>query len=208
MSEGIKPHGIAVFIVLVVHALLAWVLLHVATPRPGHDNAPLQLRWRLRPLVDDATPRKPTSTSSLPASGRARAAPAALAEGTPVSADAHTGPTNAPPSPEPAPDFLAQAAAWARDSSPASGYDTDPLRRRQVRLPGGPAGQPERFAMREPLSPQQVIRSIGVLFAGPGYTTDPCPRIRRNADNLLTDTRDPGRRRLAWELQQYEDHCQ
>lgn len=40
--------------------------------------------------------------------------------------------------------------------------------------------------MREPISPASVVAGIGKLLGGPGYTTDPCPRIRDNIANLAT----------------------
>lgn len=73
-------------------------------------------------------------------------------------------------------------------------------------LTGGANGG--RFRMREPTSPKQTLeKTIGWLFAGPDYTTDPCPQIHDNVYGLLPDTSDEGRRRLAWELREYRERC-
>ena len=62
--------------------------------------------------------------------------------------------------------------------------------------------------MREPTSPKRTVeKTIGLLFGGPGYTTDPCPQIHDNVHGLLPDTSDEGRRRLAWELREYRERC-
>ncbi|MGX5732270.1 hypothetical protein ACWKWK_17290 [Pseudoxanthomonas beigongshangi] len=51
--------------------------------------------------------------------------------------------------------------------------------------------------MRHSVTPEQVVAFIGLLFAGPGYDTDPCRRIRSNVEGLKTDFSDQGRERLA-----------
>ncbi len=37
-------------------------------------------------------------------------------------------------------------------------------------------------------TPERVVQAVGVVFGGAGYTTDPCPRVRRNLANLATGT--------------------
>lgn len=65
---------------------------------------------------------------------------------------------------------------------------------------------PERIRMREPLTPAKVVGAVGVLFGGPGYETDPCPRIRRNLGNLVTAGRDDPA--LREELHRHRQFCQ
>ena len=53
-------------------------------------------------------------------------------------------------------------------------------------LPGGAKGG--RFRMREPTSPKQTLdKTIGRLFGGLSYTTDPCPQIHDNVYGLLPE---------------------
>jgi hypothetical protein len=42
------------------------------------------------------------------------------------------------------------------------------------------------FRMRTQVTPERVAQAVGVLFGGAGYTTDPCPRVRRNLARLGT----------------------
>lgn len=44
----------------------------------------------------------------------------------------------------------------------------------------------ERIRMREAMTAAKVVAGIGQIFGGPGYTTNPCPRIRRNIAALGT----------------------
>jgi hypothetical protein len=75
--------------------------------------------------------------------------------------------------------FIEQGRAWARQQHPPEDFARNPLTHRTV-----PRAEPRRdtFAMREPISPA----SVGKLLNGPDYTTDPCPRIRDNINNLAT----------------------
>lgn len=105
----------------------------------------------------------------------------------------------------PTPDYLAQGAAWAAETAPATNFQPGLTASRIPRLPGGAPGG--RFHMREPPSPQRTLQAIGRMLAGPDYTTDPCPRMHDNVHGLLPDTSDEGRRRLAWELREYRERC-
>lgn len=79
--------------------------------------------------------------------------------------------------------FLEQGRRWAAEQAPAIDFQRDPFAARED-LVG--STQAEQFRMREPMTVAKVARGIGTLFAGPDYTTDPCPRIRGNLANLNT----------------------
>lgn len=63
--------------------------------------------------------------------------------------------------------------------------------------------------MRKPLTGKDVIEGTAQLlgFWPPGYTTDPCPRIRRNIDELKTDASAAGRERLDQEMARQARYC-
>lgn len=207
MSERIRHNGIAVFVVVVLHALVIALLWRLpATPAAmSDDETGLRTRFlpRERPITAPGipalrvparatrirAPRSPVTPSASPATRPAQAVEDALFSATPPSAA----------------DLLAQGAAWAQAGAPAPDFGRDPLRQRRARLPGGE--RPGRFVMRHSVTPEQVMAFIGLLFAGPGYDTDPCRRIRSNVEGLKTDLSDQGRERLGWELDEYAFRC-
>ncbi|MBB3274838.1 MULTISPECIES: hypothetical protein [unclassified Pseudoxanthomonas] len=71
------------------------------------------------------------------------------------------------------------------------------------------AAPTERIPMRKPLTGKDVIEGASQIlgFWPPGYTTDPCPRIRRNIDELKTDGSASGRERLAQEMARQARYC-
>lgn len=71
------------------------------------------------------------------------------------------------------------------------------------------AALPERIPMRKPLTGKDVIEGAAQVLGlwPPGYTTDPCPRIRRNIDELKTDGSAAGRARLSDELSRQAWYC-
>jgi hypothetical protein len=71
------------------------------------------------------------------------------------------------------------------------------------------AAPPERIPMRKPLTGKDVIEGAAQIlgFWPPGYTTDPCPRIRRNIDELKTDGSAAGRERLEQEMARQARYC-
>ena len=77
--------------------------------------------------------------------------------------------------------FLEQGRQLSRAGIDADAFAADPLAHRAAKLPG--PGR-DRFRMREPASPERMLRAVGALLAGPGYTTDPCPRVDDNIDRL------------------------
>ena len=71
------------------------------------------------------------------------------------------------------------------------------------------AAPTERIPMRKPLTGKDVIEGTAQIlgFWPPGYTTDPCPRIRRNIDELKTDGSASGRERLVQEMARQARYC-
>lgn len=71
------------------------------------------------------------------------------------------------------------------------------------------AAPTERIPMRKPLTGKDVIEGTAQIlgFWPPGYTTDPCPRIRRNIDELKTDGSASGRERLVREMARQARYC-
>lgn len=69
--------------------------------------------------------------------------------------------------------------------------------------------EPERFRMRRQVSGEDVVEGAAQLLGlwPEGYTTDPCPRIKRNIGNLMTDARPEGRRALEEELRRQRAAC-
>ena len=202
MSDGGRSRVIAVVVVLLVHGTAAWVLLRETTHYPdATDRSTLRVRWieRPRPVAPAPTPliRRALAPPVIDTPDRHADRPPAS------SADSALLP---PALPGPTPDYLQQGAAWAADAAPPVDFRPGLTSSRVPALPGGATGG--RFHMREPASPQKTLeRTIGRLFGGSNYTTDPCPRIHDNVHGLLPDTSDEGRRRLAWELREYRERC-
>lgn len=58
--------------------------------------------------------------------------------------------------------------------------------------------------MRSHITPASVLAKIGKVIGGPGYEADPCPRNRRNIDQLLAAGDSPALRR---ELEYEREYC-
>lgn len=202
MSERITHNGIAVLVVVSLHALMVSLLWRL--PTTSDANVARESGPRIRFLPRQAPVRTP---EPILAARAASTRPARPAVSMPRAVSAPTAVQAAAPDPLSAStaDLLAQGAAWANASAPNPDFGSDPLRQRHARLPGG--DRPGRFVMRRSVSPEQVVRFIGLLFAGPGYDTDPCRRIRQNVDGLMTDLSDPGREQLGRELDEYAFRC-
>lgn len=201
----VTDRAIASAIAVAAHAALAAWLLWSRDAGPaaqGREEA-LHVVWieRPRPLAAPAPPPDP----SLPPDATQPRSPRVVAE----TAPARTTATPAAPLPsEPAPArplsavFIEQGRALA-EARHGHDFKRNPLVDRQaVRIDAAP----ERIRMQDPLTPAKVVARIGVLFGGPGYETDPCPRIRRNLGNLATAGRDD--EGLQEELRRHRQFCQ
>ena len=201
MSDGGRSRVIAVAVVLLVHGTAAWVLLRESTRYPdATDRSTLRVRWieRARPVVPAPTlVRRALAPPVIDTPDRHADKPTVSPADPGLLPPALPGPTS---------DYLQQGAAWAADTSPPVDFRPGLTSSRVPALPGGATGG--RFRMREPASPQKTLeKTIGRLFGGRNYTTDPCPQIHDNVHGLLPDTSDDGRRRLAWELREYRERC-
>jgi hypothetical protein len=170
-------------LVVVVHAVLLWWLARPVERESLHEPDALQIHWTERPkaLLPAVTqdhfanvakdvmnvpvppadlPRKPAATTPAPVT------PAFEAAGRSMSAV-----------------FLEQGRRWAEDAAPIGDFQQEPLAAPEdlVALP-----KADRFRMRTQVTPERMAQAVGVLFGGAGYTTDPCPRVRRNLARLGT----------------------
>jgi len=182
------------------HALLM-ALWWTAPDRrdPAARDEALQVTWIERP----ATPAVPPSRQPDHAP-TAAAAPRAIRPAPPPGPRASAAPTPATAeAPRPLSTvFLEQGAALARDEA-SHDFRRNPL---LAPRPAIEAPPPERIGMKTPLTPARVVAGIGQLFGGPGYTTDPCPRIRRNIGNLRTAGAQDAA--LQEELRRHRQFCQ
>ena len=179
MTQGLrtKTTGIALALTMLVHAGLAWWLLGLRETASKRESRALEVVWIERPApkppvamdVPDIATASPIGPPPAPSRPRRDALQAVEIDAAPVAAETRL-PTAA--------DLLAQAGQWARDQAPAADFGHDPLRRRVAPRAYG------RFAMRQSISPEDVVKGIGQLLGGAGYTETPCPQIRRNIANL------------------------
>ncbi|PBJ82895.1 hypothetical protein CMZ84_12380 [Lysobacteraceae bacterium NML93-0399] len=176
-----KTAGIAFAASVLLHAGLAWWLWTLRSPLPVHAPAALTVVW-----IDRAPPPSPPADlSPAPAFPAAAARPPAPSRERPLRGSLQAvvvapSPSDSAASAAPGPgaaELLEQAGAWARSQTPAVDFAHDTLRHRVPPTADG------RFAMRRGVSPEDVVRGIGQLLGGAGYTTDPCPQIRRNIAN-------------------------
>lgn len=173
----------ACLFVLGAHLLFWWVLTlasrgPTAAASAGRDDA-LQVIWiepaaQPPPLPPD-TMQRPTASSTVPR--RTLRAPAV--SDTPIPQPG-ASPRDVPLSAV----FIDQGRRLAVPAPDPDAFRPDPLAHRAAKLPGV---QADTFHMRTPLSTQRVLRAIGGLVAGPGYTTDPCPRVASNIERLSQD---------------------
>lgn len=180
MAQGMRKGavGVALAATVLVHGGVAWWLLGLRQPAPARVADALTVIWieRQLPVVPPPAPQPaPAPTTSgftTPPRARARRDDALQAVDVtrPSIDDAAPLPTAAA--------LLEQAGDWARQQAPAADFSRDPLRHRPMPAADG------RFAMREPVSVEDVVIAVGKLFGG--GPSDPCPRIRRNIANLGT----------------------
>ena len=180
MAQGMRKGavGVALAATVLVHVGVAWWLLGLRQPAPDRVADALTVIWIERPLpivpppAPQPAPALTTSEITTPPPARARRNDALQAvDVTRQSID------DAAPLPTAAA-LLEQAGNWARQQAPAADFSRDPLQHRPMPAADG------RFAMREPVSVEDVVIAVGKLFGG--GPSDPCPRIRRNIANLGT----------------------
>lgn len=180
MAQGMQNGtvSIALAATVLVHVGIAWWLLALRQTAPVHEPAALTVIWIERPAPPPPSPTPPpvsvpaTSDTATPPPARAPRSHAlqAVAVERPSIDDAVPLPSAAA--------LLEQASDWARQQAPAADFARDPLRHR------APPAADGRFAMRDPVSVEDVVIAVGKLFGG--GPSDPCPRIRRNLANLGT----------------------
>lgn len=176
--------AVAWSLVVVVHVSLLWWLARPIEQDVHPDAGALQIHWIeraapiarvLRPRASPSPPRRQAARAPPPA--RSAQLDAALPPG-PVSQEVER------PQPMSAV-FIEQGRRWAEAQAPIGDFSRNPFARREDLVA---AVKADRFRMREAITPDRVVRQIAVLFGGPGYTTDPCPRVRGNLANLTTGT--------------------
>lgn len=159
---------------LIVHGVLGvWLLRLPHEAAPAMPDVALQVIW-----IDAAVPPPQAQMPAPPpiavtppvAPPRPPERPRPALQAVEVAAPAPASAAQAP-----RPSLQDQARALARDAAAPGGFDPDPLRHRPAPRADG------RFAMRDPLSAQDVVNGIGALFGG--GPSDPCPRIRQNLAN-------------------------
>ncbi len=180
MAQGMRKGavGVALAATVLVHVGVAWWLLGLRQPAPDRVADALTVIWIERPLpivpppAPQPAPAPTTSGITTPPPVRARRNDALQAVDV-----ARASINDAAPLPTAAA-LLEQAGDWARQQAPAADFSHDPLQHRPMPAADG------RFAMREPVSVEDVVIAVGKLFGG--GPSDPCPRIRRNIANLGT----------------------
>jgi hypothetical protein len=200
-TDGFDGERVATWaLVVVVHLALVWGLTRPLPPQGSLDAAPLQIHW-----IERAMSRPHPPPPEAPASARSQAArPAPTAQDTRIS-EVHA--------PEPAAAvreevgalsavFLEQGRRWVEDAAPIGNFQSNPLAVREdlIALP-----RTDRFRMRDPVTPERVVQAVGVLFGGADYSTDPCPRVRRNLANLATGS---DRALVEEEVRRHRQFCQ
>ncbi|VXA91692.1 conserved hypothetical protein [Luteimonas sp. 9C] len=180
MAQGTRNGtlGLALAATVLVHVGIAWWLLSLRQTAPAHGPAALAVIWIARqapPLPSPALPPAPVPATSDTATPPLARGPRSHA----LQAVEVQRPSIDDQVPLPgAAALLEQAGTWARQQAPAADFVRDPLRHRASPAADG------RFAMREPVSVEDVVIAVGSLFGG--GPSDPCPRIRRNLAALGT----------------------
>ena len=179
-NEGPERRVAAVVAVAVnagLLALLPWLLRTPAIDAPSHASPTVEVRW-IRPPVPAVRPPATDMALTLASPVETRRPPRTAVPDidivTGVEDDAGATLATAPES------IRMNTAPWLQPQRPALGAP-DPLANRRVDLPGSPGG---RFRMREPPSLAGALAAVGRAFGGANYSTDPCPEVRRDIDDL------------------------
>ena len=172
---------VAWLVVIGAHALFWWLLTRDASgdATAEGDGDALQLAWIEPPPPLPPPPIPAVRTPSPPAAtpGPDRRPPPD------TRADDATPQATTPASRMPlSAVFIEQARRLpAAGDDHADAFRADPLAHRAATLPGV---QADTFRMRPPPSIRGALLKIGAMAGGPGYTTDPCPRIADNINAL------------------------
>ncbi|MGH8072530.1 MAG: hypothetical protein ACREO4_00465 [Lysobacter sp.] len=167
-----------------VHALLGLGLIRMlAIKRAPEPDSTLQLVWISVPATPASPARPiPADNATDPASSRARPAaapPKTEVSGAVAGVASSTDPIEAQPGSLSAV-FVDQARQWARQQEPMEFGTVAPFDRKSIDLPG----QPTRLKIRERLTVADAVGIVGQWFGGAGYTTDPCPELRKDVNDL------------------------
>lgn len=174
-------------IVGVVHVLLGWGLTRLlavkGTAAPA--NSVLQLVWIPIPVAPMVAP---VGASAIRDATDPDATRSPLSDDVAIARAEASGPaTTAPPASHVkdsagalSATFVDQAAQWARQQAPIEFERADPLARPVAKLPG----RPTRLQLAESLTVADAVGVIGGWFGGRGYTTDPCPELRKDVNDL------------------------
>lgn len=171
---------LACVIVVAAHLAFFWVMTRKITLSvpAGDAGDALQLTWIEPPASPRSTPPTPATTPvrRVPVPASMRVPPARAPAPVP------TEPSVAPPSGTSLRAvFLEQARQLPGTEGDETLFVPDPLAHKRANLPGpGDA----RFRMRNPPSIRGTLLKIGAMAGGPGYTTDPCPRVASNIGEL------------------------
>lgn len=174
-AQGMRGTGVmAALLAAALHvAVIDWLLGQRVAPGAGSAPA-LQVTW-IEPVatpVDAATREPGAPPAPVRAPARVRSSGIVPATGVPgpdpVPGEAADSPAHARGHA-----LMHEARAWAQRQPLQAEFVPDPLRHREITADGP-------FAMRDPVTVADVANAIGQLLGGPGYTTDPCPRVRRN----------------------------
>ena len=196
MAQGMRNGtvSIALAATVVMHVGIAWWLLTLRQTSPDRETDALTVAWieRPEPVIPPPTPPPSpgpaTSDTATPPPRAPRSSALQAVEVATSSIDEQV------PLPT-ASALLEQAGDWARQQAPAADFSHDPLQHR------APPAVDGRFAMRDPVSVEDVVIAVGKLFGG--GPSDPCPRIRRNIANLGTGGDAELTREEIRRLQQY-----
>ena len=165
--------------VIGAHLVFWWVLTRkIVLPVPAGDaDDALQVTWIEPPPPSIAPASAVANRPDTPQPTPRRPQPEPVGPPDPALDDTATPLDRTPMSAV----FIEQGRRLSRTRIDAGAFAADPLARRAAQLPG-PGN--DTFRMRAPISAERVLRAIGGLVGGPGYTTDPCPRVASNIGEL------------------------
>lgn len=191
----------AVVIVILLHVVLTAIILrqHDTKSIIKEDDNGLRLRFIARrdnPTSVPILPSKPASLSgiqNLAAPRLVRAiSPRQQVHGKEAVLENTPGPLR---------------LTWVDPAAQVMDFGSNPI---QNRKPSLVSEEPHlRFKLRKSVSGKDVIEGVSKLIGlwPPGYTTDPCPEIRRNIGNLMSDASGDGQDRMQEELRREQAYC-